>query len=80
MDNVFIKPRVDADGKPMLVRDPRTKKPLDANGEWKPKDQFWVRRIRDKDVVDITPKKDAPAAAAPAAPAVTASAASSKKA
>jgi Protein of unknown function (DUF2635) len=73
MDNVFVRPRV-VDGKPVLVRDPGTKKPLDVAGEWKTKSQFWVRRIRDGDVVDATAaqaasqKAPATAASPPAAP------------
>ncbi len=53
MANVFVKPSV-VDGKPVLVRDPVSKKPLAAGGEWKTGTQFWRRRIRDKDVVDAT--------------------------
>jgi len=56
MINVFVKP---APG--MLVRDPVSMKPLDPTGEWKPRTQFWSRRLRDKDVEEATP----PAAAAP---------------
>jgi hypothetical protein len=38
----------------VLVRDPNTKKPLDATGEWKPHTAFWTRRLRDGDVRDET--------------------------
>ena len=49
--NVFLLPALGADGQPVLVRDPITRKPLDPNGEWKPHNGFWERRLRDKDVV-----------------------------
>lgn len=35
---------------PVLVRDPASGKPLDKDGENKPLDEFWSRRIRDRDV------------------------------
>lgn len=70
MTDLFIKP---APG--CLVRDPRTLKPLDAEGEAKPKNPYWLRRLREGSVVKIDrPKASAakpkpktkPAAAAPA--------------
>jgi hypothetical protein len=61
MTNIFVKPAA-AD---MLVRDPVSLKPLDAKGEWKPRTQFWSRRLRDKDVVEAEPPaQDAPPATA----------------
>jgi hypothetical protein len=66
--NVFIKPRL-IDDKPALVRDPTNGKPLLANGEWKTKSQFWVRRIMQGDVIDETAaqteRQKAPAAVKP---------------
>ncbi len=68
MNNVFVKP-VLIDGQPAIVRDPVTRAPLKATGEWKPQNQFWTRRIDQSDVIDITaeqtavqaaPAKDAP--------------------
>lgn len=51
MDNIFVLPARDSDGKPMLVRDPLAGwKALDADGEWKPKTAYWTRRLRDRDV------------------------------
>lgn len=55
MQNVFLKPGVDASGAPLFVRDPQSGKPLDASGEWKPRDAFWLHRLRDKDVIEATP-------------------------
>jgi hypothetical protein len=63
MNNVFVKPNG-----PVIVRDPVTRKPLAAGGEWKPKNQFWVRRITQGDVIDATAAQTA-AQAAPAKPA-----------
>lgn len=51
MDNFFLLPARDSAGEPMLVRDPLAGwKPLDADGEWKPKTAYWNRRLRDRDV------------------------------
>lgn len=36
-----------------LVRDPRTKLPLAASGEKKPKTGYWLRRLRDGSVVPV---------------------------
>ncbi|WP_421173757.1 DUF2635 domain-containing protein [Aeromonas enteropelogenes] len=55
MTDLFIKP---APG--CLVRDPRTLKPLDAEGETKPKTPYWLRRLREGSVV----KTDRPKASA----------------
>jgi hypothetical protein len=55
MQNFFLKPGVDASGAPLFVRDPQSGKPLAAAGEWKPKDSFWLHRVRDKDVIETTP-------------------------
>lgn len=60
--NVFIKPASGPDGLPLLVRDPSPSgKPLDPAGEWKPTTQYWLRRLRDKDVVEATATADKPA-------------------
>jgi hypothetical protein len=68
--NVFVKPRL-IDGQPALVRDPTNGKPLAANGEWKSKTQFWIRRIMQGDVIDLTAQQTSLQAkeAAPAPPA-----------
>ncbi|KAB7624322.1 DUF2635 domain-containing protein [Alkalilimnicola sp. S0819] len=40
------------------VRDPITAQPLAAKGEHKPASSYWLRRLRDGDVIDLTaPKK-----------------------
>jgi hypothetical protein len=72
--NVFVKPCL-IDGKPALVRDPANGKPLAADGEWKSKTQFWIRRIVQNDVIDMTEAQTAaqakgPVAAEPPAPIV----------
>jgi hypothetical protein len=74
MDNIFVKPR-QIDGQPAIVRDVAAGgKPLDPAGEWKPRTQFWTRRIAQGDVIDATAeqqKKAQPASAQaqPASPA-----------
>jgi hypothetical protein len=58
MSNVFIKPAsIEIEGEQMiaLVRDPETGAPLEPQGEWKPRSQFWARRIRDRDVIEVDP-------------------------
>ena len=64
MTNVFLKPACDAAGAPLLVRDPVTMRPLDADGEWKTKSGYWIRRERDKEVIEASPP-GAPAAVEP---------------
>lgn len=51
-DKIFIKP---ADGR--QVRDPVTKEPLYAEGDSKPRNSYWLRRIKDGDVVIVSPVK-----------------------
>lgn len=34
----------------LIVRDPRSMKPLSEDGETKPKSGFWLRRMREGDV------------------------------
>lgn len=51
MADIFLKP-----GQPgLIVRDPVTGTPLKADGEYKPRDTYWIRRIKDKDVIEATP-------------------------
>lgn len=38
----------------LIVRDPVTFRPLAVEGENKPRDQYWMRRLRDGDVVKVT--------------------------
>lgn len=52
MTEFFIKP---ADQR--LVRDPVSGAPLNADGEIKPMNSYWLRRKKDGDVVEATPKK-----------------------
>jgi hypothetical protein len=65
MDNVFVKPARAADGKVMVVPDPHSFRPLAADGEWKPRTNYWVRRLRDHDVTEATPPPEASKAKAP---------------
>jgi hypothetical protein len=43
---IHIKPKLG-----LIVRDPVTYRPLAVDGEDKPRDQYWMRRLRDGDVV-----------------------------
>lgn len=59
MANVMIKPAtIVVEGKPVLalVRDPVTFIPLKADGENKPRSQYWLRRLRDGDVIEVKPE------------------------
>jgi len=40
----------------ITVRDPETRRPLAAKGEIKPRTPYWMRRIADGDVLDVTKK------------------------
>jgi len=40
--------------KGMLVRDPETGRHLDSKGENKPRSSYWLRRLNDGDVVEIS--------------------------
>jgi hypothetical protein len=45
----------------MLVRDPVTRRPLDPEGEDKPRyghEMYWQRRLRDGDVVEVAKPDD----------------------
>ncbi|WP_281628967.1 DUF2635 domain-containing protein [Vibrio sp. St2] len=43
--------------KGLLVRDPETRQPLKAAGEVKPRNTYWLRRIKDKSVVEVKAKQ-----------------------
>ncbi|NOI29554.1 DUF2635 domain-containing protein [Vibrio coralliilyticus] len=43
--------------KDLLVRDPETRQPLKAAGEVKPRNTYWLRRIKDKSVVEVKAKQ-----------------------
>lgn len=46
MQTIKIKPK-----KGVLVRDPLTLKALSENGEEKPKNSYWLKRLKDGDVI-----------------------------
>jgi hypothetical protein len=54
MQNIFVKPSLGEDGLPVLVRDVVDMQPLDPAGAWKPRNGYWLDRVRDGDVVDET--------------------------
>lgn len=53
MSKLKIKPAK----KGLIVRDPNDGKPLKETGEEKPRNIYWLRRIKDKSVVDMNAKK-----------------------
>ena len=63
MNTIKVKPK-----KGLLVRDPKSRKPLEEAGEEKPRDTYWLRRLKDESVIEVksiakaktvTVKKDA---------------------
>jgi hypothetical protein len=52
---VFVKPAKEE----LLIRDPDSKFPLLKEGEWKIKNQFWIRRILSGEVLEV-PAPDQP--------------------
>ncbi len=57
MSDLFLKP-----AKPgLIVRDPITRNPLAAEGETKPRNSHWLRRLKDGDVVETVPEIPKPA-------------------
>ena len=49
MKTIKVKPK-----KGLLVRDPETREPLKAKGEEKPRNTYWLRRIKDESVIELT--------------------------
>lgn len=52
MSTIFIKPNTNIT---VPLREHPTDRPLPPEGDWRPQSQFWLRRLRDKDVVEATP-------------------------
>jgi len=51
MAKIFLTP-----AKPgLIVRDPVTAKPLEASGEFKEREPYWIRRIKAGDVIAAAP-------------------------
>ncbi|MCY9805320.1 DUF2635 domain-containing protein [Vibrio scophthalmi] len=42
----------------LTVRDPETREPLKAAGEEKPRNTYWLRRVKDKSVTIVGAKKN----------------------
>jgi len=53
-DQLYLKP---APGR--VVRDPVTMEPLAEAGEYKPRTAYWLRRLKEGDVVAGTPSVEA---------------------
>lgn len=47
-DQLYLKPAVTG----AIVRDPLTAQPLAAEGEFKPRSTFWLRRLREGGVIE----------------------------
>lgn len=68
MRNVFLKPALDDAGKSKVVPDPQNDfRPLAGDGEWKPLTNYWVRRLRDGDVIETAAPAAAPTKRVPGA-------------
>lgn len=63
---IHIAPAV-VDGKPLVVRDPESRKPLLAAGERKVRTRYWLRRLADGSVVEVRPVTPAAVKARPKA-------------
>ncbi|MDP3165121.1 MAG: DUF2635 domain-containing protein [Hydrogenophaga sp.] len=57
---IFIKPKTQADGVTLKVRKP-VNGHLRAEGEWVNPESYWLRRIKDGDVVEATAPADSAA-------------------
>jgi hypothetical protein len=72
MDNVYVKPAVDAVGDAIVARHPgRGWSRLPPEGGWWPRDAYTTRRLRDEDVTEAEPPPEIPpefAAPKPARP------------
>ncbi|WP_315734170.1 DUF2635 domain-containing protein [Bradyrhizobium sp. SZCCHNR1093] len=67
--NIFVKPvlvTIDGITRPAPVRDPVSFKRLDPAGEWKPRSQYWNRRLLQGDVIEVSPAQ-APSSPPPVA-------------
>jgi len=51
---ITIKPALDAEGKPLVVRDPVTMQPLPPEGVQVEKNTHWIRRINAGDVTLVS--------------------------
>ena len=52
---MFVKPGTGRDGLPLSVRVPHTRALLPETGAEVPANSFWIRRLRDGDVVEASP-------------------------
>lgn len=67
---LHIKPNPDkkVDGKPLKVRDPISNEFIPKSGKRVPRSAYWVRRLRDGDVVEVNEKAAQTAAPAKGGP------------
>lgn len=66
MPKIFVKPALFGDGAPLLVRDPRTRIPIPADGALVELDQLTRRRLRDGDLIEAKPAHKSTPKPAPA--------------
>ena len=62
MEKFYVKPAA-AD---LLVHDPVSGEKLPANGAFKPRSQYWLRRLAQGEIVETTPPPERAPAKAPA--------------
>lgn len=70
MANIYLKPSmIEIEGETVLALVPDPDKgfaPLSRDGEWKPRSQYWIRRMREGGVVEVDPNvQTAPAPVEP---------------
>ncbi len=66
MDSLYVVPARDADGNACRVPDPATGDPLPPEGAFKPRTQYWLRRIAHSDVTETAPPQIPQKPSAPA--------------
>lgn len=69
MPTAYVKPALGADGQPLLVRQPdHDWLPLPPEGGFVVLDEYWSRRIRDRDVIETEPPSEPPTEPEPVEP------------
>ncbi len=48
MKTIKVKPK-----EGLMVRDPETREPLKSAGEVKPRNSYWLRRLKEQDVLEV---------------------------
>lgn len=59
MPSLYVTPALQEDGTPFLVRQPhKSYLPLPVEGAWVPDNEYWRRRIRDRDAIEAEPPRE----------------------